>query len=251
MVWAGLVFLFFSASGSKLIPYILPVFPPLALLIGRYFADAWESREFPGMLPGYRILLAAALMMAFAFLALPSFMPAQKVAPLGLYRYGFALTLAAGAGTAWALARYRRVQLAFIAVTVMSAIFLVALNAVAPRLDTKSIKTLATTLKPLLKPGDEVASYRKYYQDLPVYLERRITVVDWKGEMDFGTQVEDLSGWMIDSATFWKRWRGPVTLYALMEIEEYDLLRNDRSLKLYPIARTQRTILVSNTEVKQ
>jgi hypothetical protein len=190
-------------------------------------------------------------MMAFAFLALPSFLPAQKVALLGLSRYGFALTLAAGAGTAWALARYRGFQLAFIAVAIMSVLFLVELNAAAPRLDTKSIKTLATALKPLLKPGDEVASYRVYYQDLPVYLERRITVVDWKGELDFGTQVEDTSGWMIDSATFWKRWRGPATLFAMMEIEEYDLLSVDRSLKLYPIARTQRNILVSNTEVKQ
>jgi 4-amino-4-deoxy-L-arabinose transferase-like glycosyltransferase len=251
MVWAGLVFLFFSASGSKLISYILPVFPPLALLIGRYFASAWKSREFPGMLPGYRILLAAALMIAFALLALPSFMPAQKVAVLGLYRYGLALTLAAGAAAAWALARYRGFQLAFIAVTIMSALFLVELNAAAPRFDEKSIKTLATTLKPRLKPGDEVASYRQYYQDLPVYLERRITVVDWKGEMDFGTQVEDTSGWMIDSTTFWKRWRGPATLYALMEIGEYDLLRSDPNLKLYPIARTERNILVSNTEVKQ
>src|SRR5512133_813950 len=34
LVWVMLIFLFFSKSSSKLIPYILPVFPPLALLIG-------------------------------------------------------------------------------------------------------------------------------------------------------------------------------------------------------------------------
>jgi hypothetical protein len=36
-------------------------------------------------------------------------------------------------------------------------------------------------LKQRLQPGDEVVSYNTYYQDLPVYLERRITVVNWKG----------------------------------------------------------------------
>ena len=39
LLWAGLIFLFFSRSDSKLIPYILPVLPPLALLIGKYLAE--------------------------------------------------------------------------------------------------------------------------------------------------------------------------------------------------------------------
>ena len=55
MLWAGLVFLFFSSSSSKLAPYILPVFPPLALLVGRYLAAAWDSRDFPGLRTGYSI----------------------------------------------------------------------------------------------------------------------------------------------------------------------------------------------------
>ena len=52
LLWAGLVFVFFSLSSSKLVPYILPVIPPLALLLGRYldrrigaFGDKVESRE--------------------------------------------------------------------------------------------------------------------------------------------------------------------------------------------------------------
>ncbi|MCF8054665.1 MAG: glycosyltransferase family 39 protein [Deltaproteobacteria bacterium] len=37
-VWAGLIFLFFSASSSKLVPYIAPVFLPLAVVGGRIFS---------------------------------------------------------------------------------------------------------------------------------------------------------------------------------------------------------------------
>ena len=72
ILWAGLVFLFFSASGSKLPPYILPVFPPLALLIGRYLSAAWESRDFPGVRTGYHIYLAVSLLLATVFLAAPT-----------------------------------------------------------------------------------------------------------------------------------------------------------------------------------
>ncbi|HEY0336288.1 MAG TPA: glycosyltransferase family 39 protein, partial [Burkholderiales bacterium] len=39
-VWTVLVFVFFSASGSKLVPYVLPAFPALALLGGRYVCAA-------------------------------------------------------------------------------------------------------------------------------------------------------------------------------------------------------------------
>ncbi|HEV7733546.1 MAG TPA: glycosyltransferase family 39 protein [Candidatus Binatia bacterium] len=48
LVWAGIVFLFFSASVSKLGTYILPCFPPLALLTGR----ALDSLLSPDALPG-------------------------------------------------------------------------------------------------------------------------------------------------------------------------------------------------------
>jgi 4-amino-4-deoxy-L-arabinose transferase-like glycosyltransferase len=250
LLWAGLVFLFFSASSSKLAPYILPVFPPLALLIGRYLSAAWDSRDFSGVRVGYHLFLAAALLLAGAALAVPYYLPADDAQALGLYRYAFAFTLAAGAVTAWMLARYRGFQQAFIAVVVTSVLFLVQLNAAAPGVDTKSVKSLSAALKPMLKPGDEVAGYKEYYQDLPVYLERRIAVVDWKGELDFGATVDDAGGWIYSGAVFWKRWQGPSTMYAVMELEEYENLRRDPNLRLFPIARTRRNILLSNQEVK-
>ena len=255
MLWAGLVFIFFSISDSKLVPYILPVFPPLALLIGRYCAASWNSQDFPGIRPGYTVFLIAALLLAAAFIVLPYYRPASvdigDIHALGAWRIVFAFTLAAGAACAWSLAKYRRFRLAFIAVTVFSAFFLIEINAAAPLVDTKSVKTLAIALKTRLKPGDEVASYQTYYQDLPVYLERRITVVDWKGELEFGTSVEDTSQWMIDSATFWKRWQGHSTMYMMTSIKTYDALQKDRHLKLYPLAQNSRNILVSNKEEKE
>ncbi len=250
MLWAGLVFLFFSASDSKLVPYILPVFPPLALLIGRYLAEAWGSKEFPGLRSSLHILLVAALLLAGAFLASPYVAPAENVKALGLYRYLFAITLAVGAGSAWFLARFRGFQPSFIAIVAMSVLFLLEINAAAPRVQTNSVKDIALTLKPLLKPGDEIASYSTYYQDLPVYLARRIIVVDWKGELEFGTQVEDTTQWMMAPDPFWKRWQGPETIYLITMKDTYESLRQNPKLTLYPVAEDQRNIVLSNREVK-
>jgi 4-amino-4-deoxy-L-arabinose transferase-like glycosyltransferase len=252
MLWAGLVFLFFSASSSKLPPYILPVFPPLALLIGRYLAAAWDSRDFPGLRAGYTIFLVASLLLAAAFLGLPYYwsVPAEAQI-LGAYRYTIAFTLAIGGAAGWGLMRYHGIGWAFIALALTSVLFLTQVNAAAPRVDTKSVKKLAIDLKARLKPGDEVASYREYYQDLPVYLEQRITVVDWGGELNFGNSVEDTKAWMTNSATFWKRWQGTTIMYVLTPIEYYEALkRSEPGLPLYPIAWNKRTIVLSNREVK-
>lgn len=43
IVWAAVVFLFFSASQTKLVSYILPMYPPLALLGGYYFDKIWTQ----------------------------------------------------------------------------------------------------------------------------------------------------------------------------------------------------------------
>jgi 4-amino-4-deoxy-L-arabinose transferase-like glycosyltransferase len=42
-IWALFIFLFFSKSNSKLVPYILPVVPPLALLTAAAFREKIES----------------------------------------------------------------------------------------------------------------------------------------------------------------------------------------------------------------
>jgi hypothetical protein len=47
LLWAGVIFAFFSISKGKLPTYVLPCFPPLALLIGRY----WSLRGTSGAKP--------------------------------------------------------------------------------------------------------------------------------------------------------------------------------------------------------
>ena len=62
-IWMIFIFLFFSISRTKLVSYILPMFPPLAMIVGWYLARLWEYRRqqrmiiWPGVLTVFVILL--------------------------------------------------------------------------------------------------------------------------------------------------------------------------------------------------
>ena len=71
VLWAGLVFLFFSASSYKGVPYILPMFPPLAILMARYIAAAWESPRVSGIPSGSFALLVVLSLLVIGGLAGP------------------------------------------------------------------------------------------------------------------------------------------------------------------------------------
>lgn len=43
-IWVWFIFLFFTVSRTKLVSYILPMFPPLALIAGWYLDRIWELR---------------------------------------------------------------------------------------------------------------------------------------------------------------------------------------------------------------
>ena len=107
------------------------------------------------------------------------------------------------------------------------ALFLVVLNSSLSLLDQRrSVKALAAVLKSQLQSHDAVASYYAYYEDLPVYLQRPVAVVGWKGNLQFRVEVNERSGgWMTDDASVWKRWNSPVTVYMLTESTTYEKLR--------------------------
>src|SRR5262245_41515081 len=274
VLWAGLVFLFFSASSYKGIPYILPMFPPLAILIARYLAAAWEPPRLPGIQSGSFSLLVLLSVLVIAGLAGPqhyldrsSDWPNVEVprweatvassrsdygdlSALTPYISAQSAILVLGGVSALILGfgNRRAFRWAFLSLTLSWALFLVVLNSSLPLLDQRrSVKALAVVLKSQLHSADEVASYHAYYQDLPVYLQRPVAVVGWKGNLQFGVEVNERSGgWMTDDATFWQRWNSPATVYMLTEQATYDKLRSDSSFKVRVVARGLYDILLSN-----
>ncbi|MHB8347471.1 MAG: phospholipid carrier-dependent glycosyltransferase [Acidiferrobacterales bacterium] len=256
-LWAILVLAFFSLSDSKLIPYILPIFPPLAILIGRYLAPAWHGAEVPGMRAGLWALLATSLAIGALLIATPWFTAANpKIAiytsMLSHYLYAMAGTVIAGSIVALVLAYRRRPLHSLVVTAVMGALFLSILTSGLPLMDSKnSVKALAMDLKPLLGPHTEVMNYGAYYQDLPPYIGRKVTLVDFKGELAYGTTLEDDSAWIIGNRTFWRRWQSTRTIYMLTTRKLYAGLRASGHGKFYLLARSGDNVLLANTEIRK
>ena len=79
-IWALLIFAFFSKSNSKLVPYILPIFPPLALLMAWRWQKAVD--EGFGSLKGYALSLCAVLLV----LAIGARFAERHTGDLAVYR---------------------------------------------------------------------------------------------------------------------------------------------------------------------
>ena len=274
VLWAGLVFVFFSASSYKGVPYILPVLPPLAILIARYIVAALESPRLSGIKSGAFALLVVLSLLLSVGLAGPqhylerySNWPALEapaegtvasthvqgwvdVSALAPYirAQSAILMLVAVSALALAFGNIRAVRWGFLSLLLTWALFLTVLNSSLSLLDQRrSVKALAIMLKPQLQPSDVVASYHAYYQDLPVYLDRPVAVVGWKGDLQFRVEVNEHSGgWMTDDATFWRRWNSPATVYMLTEKTTYEKLLSGSSFQFHIVAQDLYDILLSN-----
>lgn len=110
---------------------------------------------------------------------------------------------------------------------------------------TRTVKPLAMDIKRLARPGDEEVSYLDYFQDLPDYLGHMVTVAGWKNELEFGTEQEDTSAWMIDEPEVVSRLRHK-TLYIITRERNIDRLKALSPVPLHEIMRTSRGVLVTN-----
>ncbi|NBX02729.1 MAG: glycosyltransferase family 39 protein [Alphaproteobacteria bacterium] len=68
LLWILLPLIFFSTSHSKLVPYIFPIFPPLAIIIGHYLAALWEKEKWQRIIKAIALVIVG-IEMAANFIA--------------------------------------------------------------------------------------------------------------------------------------------------------------------------------------
>lgn len=247
LLWAVFVFVFFSISQSKLIPYILPMFPPLAILVARYLQLAITEQRWRGIVTGYACLLPFILVSAAACCALTYVVPVVNARMANLFLYPACLTLLSGAAATGILIVRREIYPAIAATFLTIGLFLVLFIGAFQFLDTRSIRSLAATLKPMLHPQDEVVTFNQYYQDLPFYLEQRVSILNWRNELSYGIQHQPVHDWMIDDNKFWQKWRSSQRLFVLADVNNYTHLQSEHPQdKFYLLGQTSSTVLISN-----
>jgi 4-amino-4-deoxy-L-arabinose transferase-like glycosyltransferase len=243
VLWAALIFAFFSFSKSKLIPYILPVVPALAMLTGRYLSTRL-STVTRGLLAGYSCLVLMSAGMVFFLWNLN--ITVSNPANATLFLRIALIPLFLGSLISMVVVS-RSPRTALYLITVSTALFLVFSLGAVRFIDSRTIRPLAATLRPLLQTGDDVITYNQYYQDLPFYLERRVTILNWRNELSYGMEHQNTDDWMIDNKKFWSRWQSKQRVYMIMSREEYQRFHERYPHeKIVLIEETPNNVLVSN-----
>jgi len=191
LVWCVFIFLFFSASGSKLPSYILPMFPALALLVTMHLRSTTPSAlRWHLLLPviAWVLLLALAINPA-RFASFNS--PVEVLEPLAsAARLGAVIFLVGALAAWWCLGRGRVTA----AVLGLAFAHLVASSMVIQGHNTygqlKSAAPLVAALQPHITPETPVFAVRTYDQTLPFYLGRDVVLVDYEDEFALGQSVE-------------------------------------------------------------
>jgi 4-amino-4-deoxy-L-arabinose transferase-like glycosyltransferase len=240
-IWVVFIGVFFSLSDSKLMPYILPAMPAVALLIAVLPAQTLK-RDF--LFTGVLTLIAG-LGLGAASLNWPSviasaersayFLPLAR--PLGqialLLTVSGAFVLAQRArdatragvflGVGWCLAWLLLTRASGLMAPVFSGVNLAALPA-------------ADRDAPLYSVGT-------YDQSLTFYLRRTVTLVEYRGELDYGLRKAPDAG-IADLAEFLRRWSAPARAFAVMDKNMFDDL-NSRGVPMRLIARDAERVLVA------
>ena len=191
ILWAAFVVAFFSLSGSKLPTYILPAFPPLAFVLGRYLTEA----------PTRKLAMQAAPIVAVALVLLVAAWRAPESArePWTALLYAQArpwalaaslvLLATAALSTLWLWRGHRKhaVALAAIGTLLVVDCMVKAFDALSPR---QASKQIAAVVAFHARPATRLYAVRHYEQGLPFYLRRTLTLVDYLDEFEMGLKRE-------------------------------------------------------------
>ena len=241
-VWAAAIFAFFSASGSKLPGYILPIYPALALLaaatLQRLDATAWRLQiGVVGAL--FVIALAVSPLIGLSGFGSPA------LRSYGLWLVGSCAVAVVGLIAAAVLNRRGALRasiatyaFSFFAATTVGLLGHETLGRPASGAD------LVPAIEARLQPGMPIYSVRLLDHTLPFYLRRTTVMVEQPDELEFGTQREPQK-WLPTLSAFEHVWKNGSPAIALMTPSTYAELQA-MALPMHPVARDQRRVVVAN-----
>ncbi|MDP2824890.1 MAG: glycosyltransferase family 39 protein [Sulfuritalea sp.] len=244
LVWAVLVFVFFSASSSKLASYILPIFPALAALIGLHLASYGPSRRIewhalPAIIIGGACLLLVPSVTRFA---------SDKV-PAALYEayqpwlYAGSAAMLLGGITAFWLGRQGRSVAAVFALAfggfAFGQGFLLGHDSLG---SVNSAHDVAAAIRSQVPQDAPFFSVDTYDQSLQFYLRRTTTMVAYRDELGFGIAQEPQK-FIPDIAGFERAWSAAPVAWALMSPVIWKEM-TEKGLPMTEVVRDARRVIV-------
>jgi 4-amino-4-deoxy-L-arabinose transferase-like glycosyltransferase len=244
IIWAVFIFLFFSKSSSKLIPYILPVFAPLALLVGHYFNGLLDGEKFPKR--SAIVVSVVLVIVGSACLIYPHVTPKAYVTAIGGIAIGAAFIIQG----IFAFIYSRRNEslplfLSFSAGGLL--LSLLAPHAVFPTMSAKkaSSRELCLLVRDNAGPDTVVVS-SGYEQGLPFYAGRRVVVAGGIGELEFGSKIGDQSAWFMTQESLPELWESGRHVMVLIKPNDLEKLNLAIKTPVRILGKDQRRLLITN-----
>lgn len=242
LAWVLGVFIFFSASSSKLPSYIVPIFPALAVLTALGLRNA--SVRFRSLQWALVSVLGVVLLASLAVGATPTtVMPLELLARYRPWLIAAGLTLVATGALAFWLERSRH-QLAAVMVAALGGLtgtqlILTGHESLSPVLSGYHV---ARKMLPLLTPDTALFSVDTYDHTLPFYLRRTMTMVAYQDELASGIAWEPAK-FLPDYAAFRRAWAASDKAMALMDPREYAAFAKE-GLPMQIVVRDIRRVIV-------
>jgi 4-amino-4-deoxy-L-arabinose transferase-like glycosyltransferase len=200
LIWIFFILIFFSISSSKLIPYIAPVFIPIAVFWGPLF-KSYEDRnlgpeEGRGLRFLYDLPIILQSLILIALIILPAFIKSMRLREYlensHVERWCWLLILPVLFQIMMiflpALVQRRWKKGWFLTVTGLSALFLISVHFPISRLLTprRSAYPVSQAIRTLLPPNQELFQYRMSLYGIDFYNKIRTPLVEACGELEFG-----------------------------------------------------------------
>ena len=248
VIWAVFIFLFFSKSDSKLIPYILPLFPALAILLGHAFStildDEFRPLRLPASLAGGVLSILGTGLVLYPHLAAKPDISASAGTLVGI------LFLVQGVFALGAVRKQKcpgalhRLRLLFLHPGISS-----ALPSVLPGIvEGRSAKELALKVAQVAPKDAAIVSFG-IEQGLSFYTKRRVIVFGDRNELEFGSRQGDQSAWFIDIdkfPEFLALWQGERPVYFFLSEVGYTYLKAAIPPPVTVLGRNKRKIVITN-----
>ena len=248
-LWFAVPFLFFSLSGSKLIPYIAPCLPPLAILIGAALDVLAQERA--GALSASRRFVVLNGIVLLPLAAAGVLYPLLSSRPEAGALFGYTLPAAASLLCFWGTSLFLHRRGEFGRMPAVLCV-LALLNAFAfsrgfeakARID--SPRDVAALVRERAGEKDRVAAYGSLMQGLSFYLGRRIVVAESLNELEFGAAQEADPRWFLDGAGLRKLWNGPDRVFLVTKRRDEGRLTAGLGRRPVRLGETPGGILFSN-----
>lgn len=252
LLWSAVIFLFFSASGSKLPSYIMPIYPALALVIGWQLTALSDTLLARLTLP---LVVAAGLFTVFALLESGSIAARLAAARLPLepllayatwIKFGCAIAFLGGLlGWWWLRGGKRTAAVLSVALTALvgAQIVQIGYDELSESRSTEPILARVVAAHGPLRSDVPFYTIRMYDQTLPYYLGRTVVQVEHPDELAMGIASEPEKA--IATVDEWRpRWEAADQAYAIMQPEDYETFKRD-GVPMIELGRDPRRVIVS------